>query len=78
MTYQEPVAWKVEVNRWILITFATTEPKARWRAVRYFREVHDSRRGYWPSVTVKRASEHDNSYLAHRRYTMAFSEDELS
>ena len=72
MTYPEPVAWKVEVNGVAGLVFATTEPKARWRAVKSYRNAIGPRRGDWPSVSATRLPSHDASYLRTRTGTLCF------
>lgn len=64
MTYQEPVAWKVEINNYTVLTFATSERKARWKAVKCHREQEG--RGWWPFLTARRAPEYDSSNLRHQ------------
>lgn len=66
MTYPEPVAWKVEVNNYTVLTFATNERKARWKAVKHHREWSGEGRGWWPSLSAWRAPEYDKSNLRHQ------------
>lgn len=62
----EPLAWEVEINSLLLIVFAPTKPKARWIAVRSYREAGYGREGVWPPVTAKRVPSLDKSSLRHR------------
>lgn len=56
MSEEKPmaVAWEVEVNDHRCIVFATTAPKARWIAVKGWREAGYGRKGEWPSVSAGR------------------------
>ena len=55
------VAWEVEINGMPCITFAETRSKARWNAVKSYRNAFDThQRGKWPSVKAKRIERFDN------------------
>ncbi len=61
MSEEQPkVAWKVEVNGYSCIVFATTKPKARWIAVRSYWEAYSRNQG-WPSVSAWRVPRYDDS-----------------
>lgn len=62
----ENVAWLVEINDHApCVVFAPTKPKARWLAVKNYREAGYGRgRGDWPSVVAWRAPQYDKSPLA--------------
>lgn len=57
------VAWEVVIYDLRAIVFATTAPKARWLAVKGYREAGYGRRGAWPSVRAMRAERYDRSVL---------------
>lgn len=62
-TMQAPavtLAWRVDINCWMGIVAAATEPAARWRAVAAYRDIGYGQKGVWPSVTAHRAPEYDN------------------
>lgn len=68
------IAWGAEVNGLSAIVFASTRPKARWRAVKSYWEAYDRRKGEWPSIKVWRRPEFDRSELRLRDDQRAWSE----
>lgn len=59
----ESVAWFVEVNSMTCIVFASTLAKAKWIAVRGYREAGYGRRGMWPPTGGARRPQYDRSPL---------------
>jgi len=62
---QEPakVAWKVDINYMTCVVFAATKPKARWIAVKSYRDAFGRRLGEWPRAKAWRAPQYDRSSL---------------
>jgi len=71
------LAWEVEVNGNVCITFAETEPKARWNAVHGYREAYGHRRGVWPSVSARRIEYLDNHSKSQTSGRKCFGYDQL-
>jgi hypothetical protein len=72
------VAWEVEINDMSAIVFAATAPKARWLAVKGYREAGYGSRREWPSVKAKRVERYDRSVLrSHEQkcWTPSYVED---
>ena len=53
------VAFKVDIDGTPCIVFDLTAAKAKWVAVKAYREAGYSRRGVWPQMSIKRAPEYD-------------------
>ena len=66
MTTTQRVAYLVEINDMACIVFATTPAKARWIAVKGYRDAGYGRRGEWPRPTAKRIPLHDGCLLRHK------------
>lgn len=72
------LAWSVEIDTMNAIVFAETAPKARWIAVKAYREAGYGLRGSWPSCCARRCERHDNSVLRDRpqqAWTPSYVED---
>lgn len=61
-TPAEAMAFEVEVSGMVCIVFAATTEKARWTAVKCYREAYGND-GSWPHVQFRRAPELDKSSL---------------
>lgn len=61
-TPADAIAFEVEVNSLVCIVFAATVEKARWTAVKCYREAYGND-GTWPSVQCRRVPELDKSSL---------------
>ncbi len=60
------VAWRVTIDDKSCIVFAPTKPKARWIAVRSYREAGYGRPDVWPNAVAAREPMYDGSRLAER------------
>lgn len=54
-------AWKVTVNGVDCIVFASGPGKAKWMAVKSWRDSGYGKRGEWPLLSIARAPEFDRS-----------------
>jgi hypothetical protein len=52
------VAWEVEINYMTCIVFAATKSKAKWIAVKSYRDAY-SRNGSWPHTSITRRPQYD-------------------
>jgi hypothetical protein len=59
----ELVAWSVEVSSIPCVVFASSWPKAKWIAVKSYREAGYGVKGSWPSCRGGRTKEYDGSTL---------------
>ena len=78
ITSPPTVAWLVEVNGWVFVTFATTSKKAVWNGVSAYWDAFDSRRGGWPSgVSATRAIQYDDSWAKKDCGRRCFQRDQV-
>ena len=70
------VCWEVEIEGMSCFVFATTFAKAKWIAVRSYREAGYGSDGRWPYVTAVRRERHDKS-PARLQPARAYGEDYL-
>ena len=70
------VAWRVEINSLGCIVFAATKAKAKWIAVRSWREAGYGHRGEWPSIQCGRRPDLDGK-LGWRNGMSAYVEDQI-
>lgn len=63
MAETNSIAWHVEVDSMTCIVFAPTLPKAKWIAVKGYRDAGYGRKGEWPPVSAGRAERFDRSPL---------------
>lgn len=63
----QALAWIVEINSLTCIVFATTLPKAKWIALRGYREAGYGRCGQWPTTSAGRMPRYDKSPLRFKK-----------
>lgn len=63
MTDPAILAWEVEINAMRCIVFAATRDKAKWVAVKAYREAYGGGRKEWPNPAAVRAPRFESSLL---------------
>ncbi len=75
------LAWFVEVDSMTCVVFAATAAKAKWIAVKGYRDAGYGNRGTWPPTSVGRRERYDKSPLRHQKprpWTEDYVQDTLN
>jgi hypothetical protein len=69
-------AFGVRVNGTLCIVFAATRPKAKWVAVKAYREAGYGKRGEWPIISICRDPMYDDHHFS-RSAPRAYTEEHV-